>query len=62
MFDAVVRENTHVGESHAFQKPVNQYMPESNGAVDFRDVCSEFLRRIAATQEQGRREVRIYGS
>ncbi|MCR9095661.1 MAG: ParA family protein [bacterium] len=62
VLDGVIRESTHVGESHAFQRPVNQYMPASIGAVDFREVGAELLSRIAAAQEEGRREVRIYAS
>ena len=52
VFDSALRENTHVGESHAFQKPVTAYMPICNGSDDFRAFRDEFLYRIDDVREQ----------
>ena len=48
VFDTVVRENTHISESHAFQLPVTAYLAHSNGAIDFRSLCEEFLERVGS--------------
>ena len=60
VFDTVVRESTHVSESHAFQKPVTQYLSASNGAADYQALCREMLDRLEG-RVQGVREVRIHG-
>jgi chromosome partitioning protein len=60
VFDSVIRESTHVSESHAYQLPVTRYMPKCNGSSDFKALCSEFLSRVEKSH-QGLREVRIHG-
>ena len=60
VFATVIRESTHVSESHAYQTPVTRYMPDCNGSIDFMALCSEFLDRVERSTE-GLREVRIHG-
>lgn len=60
VFESVVRENTHIGESHAFQKPVTAYMPICNGSDDFRALRNEFLSRIEGSMD-AKKEVPAHG-
>jgi chromosome partitioning protein len=46
VLQSALRESTHIGESHAFQKPVTAYMPICNGSDDFRVLRDEFLSRL----------------
>jgi chromosome partitioning protein len=50
VFRTVIRELTHVGESHGHQQPVTQYVKSaglrgSRAAKDFQDLADEFLER-----------------
>ena len=47
IFDAVIRESTHVAEAPRKQVPVCTYAPQSLGALDYRALTDEFLSRVA---------------
>ena len=55
VFRCTIRENTHISESHAFQRPISAYAPASNGAVDFRELGGEFLERMGAASTRNLR-------
>ena len=57
VFRSVIRENTHISESHAFQRPITTYAPDSNGAVDFRALGNEFLERLQAKAAESLEDV-----
>lgn len=47
VFDTVIRESTHVAEAPRKHVPVCAYAPQSLGAIDYRQLTDEFLRRVA---------------
>ena len=46
VYDASIRENVSVAEAVGFNKPVTQFAPSSNGAIDYRTLAREFQQRI----------------
>lgn len=46
VFDTLIRESTQVAEAPRKREPVCSYAPESLGALDYRALTDEFLRRI----------------
>lgn len=64
VFRTVIRENTHIGESHGHQMPVTQYVRRQDlrgtiGERDFRALADEFLERSGIARRSN--EVRANG-
>jgi chromosome partitioning protein len=45
VFDSFIRENIKLAEAPLYRKPIMEYATKSNGAMDYRGLAEEFIRR-----------------
>jgi chromosome partitioning protein len=45
VFDSFIRENVKLAEAPLYRKPIMEYASKSNGAMDYRALAEEFIKR-----------------